>query len=154
MKTRFTEAFGIRYPIVCAPMAMVAGGRLAAAVTRGGGLGIVGGGYAGILGGEPDLGKELLHVQGQKFGVGFITWALARVPAVLDEALTHSPSCVFLSFGDAAPFAERVHRSSAKLICQVQTLRHVDQALDTGATAIVAQGAEAGGHGAKRATLS
>jgi nitronate monooxygenase len=154
MKTRLTEAFGIQYPIVCAPMAMVAGGRLAEAVSRAGGLGIVGGGYAGTLGGEPDLGEELAHVQGRKFGVGFITWALARVPAVLDEALTHSPSCVFFSFGDARPFAERVHRSNAKLICQVQSLRHVDQALEAGATAIVAQGAEAGGHGAKRATLS
>src|SRR6266576_3269177 len=152
MKTRLTEAFGIQYPIVCAPMAMVAGGRLAAAVSRAGGLGIVGGGYAGTLGGEPDLGKELAHVQGRKFGVGFITWALARVPAVLDEALTHSPSCVFFSFGDAGPFAERVHRGNAKLICQVQSLPHVDQALEAGATAIVAQGAEAGGHRAKRAT--
>ncbi len=154
MKTRLTEAFGIQYPIVCAPMAMVAGGRLAAAVSRAGGLGIVGGGYAGTLGGEPDLGKELAHVQGRKFGVGFITWALARVAAVLDEALTHSPSCVFFSFGDAGPFAEQVHRGNAKLICQVQSLPHVDQALEAGATAIVAQGAEAGGHGAERATLS
>ena len=36
---------------------------------------------------------------------------------------------------------------------QVQSLRHVDQALEAGAAAIVAQGSEAGGHGAHRATL-
>ena len=76
MRTRLTETFGIPYPIVCAPMALVAGGRLAAAVSRAGGLGIVGGGFAGTLGGEPDLREELAHVEGQKFGVGFITWAV------------------------------------------------------------------------------
>ena len=59
MKTRLTEQFGIRHPILCAPMALVTGGRLAAAVSDAGGLGILGGGYAGALGGEPDLQREL-----------------------------------------------------------------------------------------------
>jgi nitronate monooxygenase len=153
LRTRFTETFGVAHPIVCAPMALVTGGRLASAVSRAGGLGIVGGGYAGTLGGEPDLGRELEHVKGHTFGVGFIVWALERAPHMLDEALSHSPACVFLSFGDAAPFAERIHQSGARLICQVQSLRHVDQALDARATAIVAQGTEAGGHGATRSTM-
>jgi nitronate monooxygenase len=134
-------------------MALITGGRLAAAVSAAGGLGIVGGGYAGIYGGEPDLAQELAHVRGQKFGIGFITWALARAPQLLDEVLEHSPYCVFLSFGDPGPFSERVLRSGAKLICQIQSLRQVDQAIDAGAAAIVAQGAEAGGHGALRSTL-
>ena len=134
-------------------MAFVTGGRLAAAVSSAGGLGLIGGGYAGTLGGEPDLHEELAHVQGQKFGIGFITWALAQAPHMLDAALGHSPSCVFLSFGDPQPFAERIRRGGAKLICQVQCLRHVDEALEAGAAAIVAQGTEAGGHGAERSTL-
>jgi len=54
ISTRFTEHFGIKHPIVCAPMAFVTGGALAAAVCRAGGLGIVGGGYAGTLGGDLD----------------------------------------------------------------------------------------------------
>lgn len=153
IRTRFTEEFGVRYPIVCAPMALVTGGRLAAAVSDAGGLGILGGGYAGTLGGEPDLAMELEHVLGRTFGIGFITWALARVPHVLDEVLRRSPLCVFLSFGDPRPFAERIRQHGARLICQVQSLQHVDQAIEAGAAAIVAQGAEAGGHGATRSTL-
>jgi nitronate monooxygenase len=153
VKTRLTEQFGIRHPILSAPMALVAGGRLVAAVSDAGGLGILGGGYAGALGGEPDLAQELRLVEGRKFGVGFITWALDRAPQALDEVLKRSPYCVFLSFGDPQPFAAKVHDAKAKLVCQVQTLRHVDQALDAGADAIVAQGTEAGGHGAARATL-
>lgn len=153
MKTRLTESFGLRHPILSAPMALISGGRLAAAVSKAGGLGLVGGGYAGILGGEPDLARELAHVEGQRFGVGFITWALERAPRVLDEVLARSPQCVFLSFGDPKPFADRIRQGGARLVCQVQTLRHVEQAIDAGADAIVAQGAEAGGHGARRATL-
>lgn len=153
MKTRLTEQFDIRHPILCAPMALIAGGRLAAAVSDAGGLGILGGGYAGALGGEPDLQQELAVVRGRKFGVGFITWALERAPQALDEALKHSPHSVFLSFGDPKPLAEKIRGAGAKLICQVQALRHVEQALDAGADAIVAQGTEAGGHGASRSTL-
>jgi NAD(P)H-dependent flavin oxidoreductase YrpB (nitropropane dioxygenase family) len=47
IRTRLTELFRIKHPILCAPMALVTGGELAAAVSRAGGLGIVGGGYAG-----------------------------------------------------------------------------------------------------------
>jgi len=117
MRTRLTEAFGIRHPIVCAPMALVTGGRLAAAVSAAGGLGIIGGGYAGTLGGEPDLHAELAHVRGLTFGVGFITWALARAPQSLEAVLPHRPGYVFLSFGDPRPFAERVRHAGARLVC-------------------------------------
>jgi len=153
VKTRLTEQFGIRHPILSAPMALIAGGRLVAAVSDAGGLGILGGGYAGALGGEPDLEKELALVKDRKFGTGFISWALDRAPQALEAALKHSPYCVFLSFGEPKPFAEKIRRAGAKLICQVQTLQHVEQALDAGADAIVAQGTEAGGHGASRSTL-
>ena len=47
--TPLTRMFEIDLPIVSAPMAFVAGGRLAAAVTEAGGLGLIGGGY-----GDPD----------------------------------------------------------------------------------------------------
>ena len=154
LRTRFTERFGIRHPIVCAPMALVTGGRLARAVSRAGGLGIIGGGYAGTLGGEPDLDAEMALARRDLFGVGFITWALAQAPDRLEAALAFKPACIFLSFGDPRPFASVVRRAGAKLICQVQTLRHIDEAIDAGADAVVAQGAEAGGHGGGRSTLA
>ena len=148
ISTRLTEHFGIRHPIVCAPMGFVAGGALAAAVSRAGGLGIVAGGYAGNLGGEPDLEAELARAKSGKFGVGFITWALAREPKMLTKALQHSPFCVFLSFGDPRPFAAEIREAGATLICQVQFLSQIDMALEAGAGAVVVQGNEAGGHGA------
>jgi nitronate monooxygenase len=43
-RTAFTEFFAVRYPIALAPMGGSAGGALAAAVSNGGGLGLLGGG--------------------------------------------------------------------------------------------------------------
>ncbi len=153
ISTRLTERFGIRHPIVCAPMAYVTGGALAAAVSRAGGLGVVGGAYAGTLGGEPDLDTELALAKSGKFGVGFITWALERAPQMLTKALQYSPYCVFLSFGDPSPFAAEIAKAGAVLICQVQFLSQIEIALKAGAAAVVVQGAEAGGHGASRSTF-
>ena len=153
IETRFTRAFGLRHPIVCAPMALVTGGALAAAVSRAGALGIIGGGYAGTLGQEPDLTEELQKARPERIGVGFITWALDRAPQMLDIALAARPACLFLSFGNPRPHAERARAAGIPVFCQVQCLRHVDEALDAGAEVVVAQGTEAGGHGAGRSTL-
>ena len=153
IRTRLTERFGIQHPIICAPMAYVTGGALAAAVSRTGGLGIVGGGYAGTTGGEPELETELAQAKSAKFGVGFITWALERAPKMLTKALQYSPFCVFLSFGDPSPFSAEIAEAGAVLICQVQFLSQIDMALKAGAAAVVVQGSEAGGHGASRSTF-
>lgn len=153
LTTRFTEALGVRHPVVCAPMALVTGGRLAAAVSRAGALGLVGGAYGGTLGNEPDLRQELALAEGERVGVGFITWALEKRPQALDVALEFAPPYVFLSFGDPGPFAGRIRAGGAALISQVQSMRQVDQAIDAGALAIVAQGTEGGGHGAVRSTM-
>lgn len=150
IRTRLTDTFGLDYPIVSAPMAKVAGGRLAAAVSRAGGLGLIGGGYC-----EADwIETEFANAGNTAVGCGFITWRLAEAPQVLDAALDHGPRAVFLSFGDPRPFAERIHAAGAALICQVQTLGDARQAVEAGARVIVAQGGEAGGHGANRATMT
>jgi nitronate monooxygenase len=154
MQTRLTQSFAIQHPILSAPMAFISGGKLAAAVSAAGGLGFIGGGYCGTLGGDLDFAAEVAQARPQKFGIGFITWALEQNPSLLDDMLASSPYAVFLSFGDPQLFAEKIKQSGAKLICQVQTIRHVDQAIDAGADAIVAQGAEAGGHGGSRSTSS
>ena len=131
-------------------MAFAAGGALAAAVTRAGGLGLIGGGYGDL----PWLEQQFALAGGERIGVGFITWSLARSPSLLSAALEHSPAAVMLSFGDPRPFADRIRAAGADLICQCQTLAHVRDAIEAGANVVVAQGSEAGGHGALRGTFS
>jgi nitronate monooxygenase len=86
--------------------------------------------------------------------VGFITWSLARNPALLDHVLGYKPAAVMLSFGDPRPFGEQVRAAGALLVCQCQDLRHVAEAIEARADIVIAQGTEAGGHGASRATLT
>ena len=118
LKTALTELLGIEHPILLAPMGSVAGGRLAAAVTRAGGLGLIGSGYA-----DGDaVRRELTAAGNTPVGVGFITWALDRRPEALDAALTSKPPAVMLSFGDPAPYADAIHAAGSRLICQVTTL--------------------------------
>jgi nitronate monooxygenase len=150
LSTRLTERLGIRHPILSAPMAFASGGALASAVTHAGGLGLIGGGY----GDAEWLQREFLAAGNARIGCGFITWSMAENPALLADALAHAPAAMMLSFGDPRPHAGQIKAAGAVLICQVQTLAHVADALEAGADIIVAQGSEAGGHGAKRATMT
>ncbi len=150
LSTRLTERFGLAHPIISAPMAFAAGGRLAAAVSEAGALGLIGGGY----GEAAWLEEQLALVRSVPFGCGFITWSLMRQSHLLDLVLQGRPRAIFLSFGDPAPLAGRIKDAGAALICQVQTRRDADHAIDCGADVIVAQGAEAGGHGEIRATFT
>ena len=150
ISTRFTEKFDLKWPIVSAPMAMASGGKLAAQVTQAGGFGLIGGGY-----GNHDFNEQAWRDAGNtKVGIGFITWSLEIQPHLLEEALEHSPQIVMLSFGDPAIFYYKIKAANAALMCQCQSINHVKQAVDAGADIIVAQGSEAGGHGALRGTLS
>lgn len=147
LSTEFTRMFGVRHPIALAPMGGSAGGALAAAVSRGGGLGLL-----GAANGDPEwLARELpILAEGtdQPWGIGFQTWAIDG--EVIERALEHNPRAVMLSFGDPAPYAELVRRSGATLIVQVTDLEEARRAVDVGADLIVAQGTESGGHGARR----
>lgn len=148
--TPLTQLLGIRHPILLAPMDTIAGSRLTRAVSEAGGFGILGGGY----GERARLEAETQRLSGfGPFGIGFITWSLARQPELLDIALDTRPQAIMLSFGDPAPFASRIKARGARLICQVQSEDMARQALDAGAEILIAQGTEAGGHGASRTTV-
>src|SRR5215212_8118070 len=145
-----TAKFGLDYPIVSAPMGSVAGGSLAAAVSNAGALGLVGGAY-----GDPDwLRTELSKARSEStrpWGVGLITWHATR--EAVELALSFEPHAFMLSFGDPRPFVSAIKGAGCTLICQVRDTEEGKAAEAAGADVIVAQGTEAGGHGAERSTL-
>ena len=150
LQTRLTQALGLQHPILSAPMAFAGGGRLAAAVSRAGGLGLIGGGY----GDDGWLQEQFKCAGDATIGVGFITWSLRKSPHLLSAALKHRPRAVMLSFGDPRPFTDEIKAARALLICQCQDMAHVMDAVEVGADIVVAQGSEAGGHGATRGTMT
>ena len=149
--TKLTALLGIAHPILSAPMATIAGARLVAAVGEAGGFGILGGGYGDKAWLQQETAK--LNKCPAPFGIGFITWSMAKQPELLDIALAAKPRAIMLSFGDPLPFAPRIKAAGALLICQVQTEDMAQQALEAGADILIAQGTEAGGHGASRTTI-
>lgn len=151
LRTAFTERFELDHPIALAPMGGSAGGVLASAVSRAGGLGFVGCG----AGDQPWLDRELgLVSTSRSWGVGFLTWGVTV--ATLARALEFGPSAVLLSFGDPAPFLPAIRAAGAAVVLQVGDLESARQAVDLGADVIVAQGVESGGHNwsSGRGTLS
>ena len=148
--TRLTERFGLEAPIVSAPMAMAAGGRLAGAVSEAGGLGFIGGGYC-----DPEW------IAAQFGEAGNRPWAVV---------LSHGPwmrpirGCltVFGTRGRRRCFCPLARlrlmwrgprRWGCRVSCRCRTWPG-RRPRDAGADVIVAQGSEAGGHGATRGTMS
>ena len=150
ISTSLTEMLGIEHPILLAPMGSAAGGKLAAAVTHAGGLGLIGSGYA-----DADaIRNELVQAGNAPVGIGMILWALDGNPEALDVALAVKPPAVMLSFGDPSPYVDKIHDAGSRVICQVQSLTQARQAADAGADIIIAQGRDAGGHsGTMRGTM-
>ena len=151
ISTRLTERLGIMHPVVSAPMDVIAGGKLAAAVSGAGGLGFLGGGYSDD---EGWFEREFEAAGNQAVGCGFITWALRQQPQILDRVIARKPKAVFLSFDDPEPFAARIKAANIPVFCQLQTRGDAERAIGCGVDVIVAQGTEAGGHGGTRATLT
>ena len=133
-----------------APMAKIADGRLAAAVSEAGGLGLLGGGY-----GDPDwISREMAvagQVDGAEIGIGLITWNMSSDAVAI--ALSHAPKAIWLSFGPVTPHAKAIKESRTTLICQVASVSEATEAAEAGADVIVAQGSESGGHGRSNRAL-
>lgn len=153
LRTRFTDMFGLDYPIMSAPMSEHSGGALAAAVSTAGALGS----FGGVTGRGPDWVREQIGIvrgkTGRPFAVGFLTHFLSIAGPVLDVALEERVPAVAFSFADPAPHAQRARDAGARVICQVQTMDDASRAVDAGAEVLVAQGNEAGGHTGVRPLL-
>jgi nitronate monooxygenase len=150
LRTALTVRFGIDHPVVLAPMGGVAGGALAAAVSEGGGLGLIGAGSGNQRWVQRECGIAKAATS-NPWGIGFLTWGLTH--EVLDAAIAQEPSAIMLSFGDPKPFVDTIRATDIAVMVQVTSMEEARRALEVGADVIVAQGSEAGGHGGGRATL-
>ncbi|MGH3969816.1 MAG: nitronate monooxygenase, partial [Mycobacterium sp.] len=144
LSTPWSRGMGLRIPILNAPMGGVAGGRLAAAVTAAGGLGMVGMGSAGST---SSLDAELRHVRGA-FGIGLVDWVIRAEPQLLDAALAARPVLLSVSFGTDWSWVSRAHDAGIAAATQVYDANGARCAADAGVDVLVARGTEGGGHGA------
>lgn len=144
MKNRITELLNIKYPIIQAGMVWVSGWKLASAVSKYGGLGLIG---AGSM--KPDLLKE--HIQKCKaatnnpFGVNIPLLrkdADELVKVCLDERI----KIFFTSAGNPKSFTSLLKEEGCTVIHVVANLKYGLKAQEAGCDAVVGEGVEAGGH--------
>jgi len=133
-------------------MGGVAGGRLAAAVTAAGGLGMIGMGSTATA---ATLATELVQLgQPPRFGIGLVDWVIRDQPDLLDAALAAGPTLLSVSFGADLSWVDRAHAAGILAATQVYDVPTARRAQDAGVDVLVARGAEGGGHGEVRlATL-
>lgn len=148
-KTRITELFGVRCPIISAPMVRYSGGSLAAAVSSAGGLGTFGAASPTVPTGPDYVQAQIRAIRSQTnqpFGVGFITQCISASPQNFEVVLEEKVPVVLFSFAHPEPWLSQAKASGAITVCQVQTIEAARIAAAAGADVLVAQGNEAGGH--------
>jgi nitronate monooxygenase len=156
--SRFTE-LDLQEPIINAPMIGAAGGKLAAAVSNAGGLGLIG---MQPKGNEEWFATEYPYVRNldKPWGVGFIGWALTEDLAFYRHVLSHNPAFMSASF---VPVSDRRMRDAFRMAkdsnimtsIQVGSAAEIDSANIDDIDVLVVRGSEGGGHGRNRAsTLS
>ncbi|WP_138997373.1 NAD(P)H-dependent flavin oxidoreductase [Rhodococcus zopfii] len=153
LDTWLTRELGITVPLVGAPMGGRAGGTLAGEVTRAGGLGLIGAARYNTPEWLEAEARTAREIGGGLLGFGLMTWSLADDDSLLGAVLALRPRVVSLSFGDPAPYVERVHEAGALAISQINTIDDLRVVEAAGVDAVVAQGHEAGGHTGRVGTL-
>lgn len=150
MRNWLTDTFDLSVPLVGAPMANAGSGRLAAAVSAAGALGMFGVGNAAA----PDWVREQCRVAAgsrRAYGVGLMAWALEQDRSALEAVIgldpDEQPSLVSVSFGDFARFLGPLRDHGILTATQVGNLDEARRAAAAGVDLIVARGAEGGGHG-------
>ncbi|NIK62068.1 NAD(P)H-dependent flavin oxidoreductase [Kribbella shirazensis] len=141
-----TEKFGLAVPVVGAPMANVSGGKLTAAISAAGGLGMLGAGSA-VTAEWIRTEGAIAAAGGAPYGIGLMAWSVADHPEHLEAVLELKPALVSLSFGDYRPYVGRLQDAGIVVATQAGTVADAREAVRAGVDAIVVRGAEAGGHG-------
>ncbi len=144
MKTRITQLLGIKAPVIQGGMAWVANGYLAAAVSGGGGLGLIGSGSmtADHLRKEIALVKSLTN---KPFGVNL----MMMNPAVADLAqlcIDEKVPVITTGAGNPGQYIPAWKQAGSKVIPVVPSVALALRMQRAGADALVAEGTEAGGH--------
>ncbi|WP_404288486.1 NAD(P)H-dependent flavin oxidoreductase [Glutamicibacter arilaitensis] len=141
---------GYREPIFNASMAGAAGGKLAAAVSAAGGVGMIGCPAAPA---SEWISEQAAYLNStdSPWGVGFMAWSLENDLSALESFLDYEPSLVVLSFGDPTRSAALAHEAGVLTAMQVGNAEDLARALQDDIDVVIARGGEGGGHGRNEA---
>lgn len=152
MKTRITDIFNIKYPIIQGGMIWASGWELASAVSNAGGLGLLGSGSM-----FPEVLRD--HIRKCKantknpFGVN-VPIMYENSSQTIEVILEEKVPIVFTSAGNPSIWTNILKKEGIKVVQVVSSTKFAKKAEQAGVDAIVAEGFEAGGHNGREETTT
>ncbi len=151
MKTRITELFGVKYPILLSGMSWISVPKMVAAVSNAGGLGLLATGPLSVQQTRQSI-REIRKLTDKPFGAN----ASLMFPGAADNAkvlLEEQVPVINFALGKGDWIVQEAHRYGGKVVATVVNLRHAKRAQDYGSDAVIATGQEAAAHGEDVASL-
>jgi len=143
-QNRINALFGIRYPIVSGGMVWCSGWRLASAVSRAGGLGLIG---AGSM--HPEVLREHIAkcrvATDKPFGVN-VPLLYPEIETIMKIIIEERVPIVFTSAGNPKTWTRKLQDEGIKVAHVVSSSKFAAKCEEAGVDAVVAEGFEAGGH--------
>ena len=151
IKTDICDLLGIEYPIFQGGMAWLGTAELAAAVSEGGGLGIIGAGHM-----PPDVFRNEIHKLKERtnkpFGCNIMLMS-PFVKEVMQVVLEERVPVITTGAGNPGKFMKLWIEAGIKVIPVVPSTGLARFSERAGATAVIAEGGESGGHVGEMSTM-
>lgn len=152
MNKRFTEIFGINYPLIQAGMVWCSGYKLASAACNAGILGVLGAG-------SMNLDVLIYHI-GKMKALGHKSFAVnlpllyRHIDEQIELIIENEVPVVITSAGNPAKYTQRFKSAGIKVMHVVSSEKFALKAQQAGVDAVIAEGFEAGGHNGREETTS
>jgi enoyl-[acyl-carrier protein] reductase II len=141
MPNRIQSLLGVQYPVVQAPMTYIARAELAAAVSEGGGMGMI---ETLTAEGRADL-LRVRELTDRPVAANLMIQGWKKDPSIVDTLAAANVRHFFTSAGDPALFTDRLHDVGMTVFHVVGSLKGAVKAADAGVDALVVEGVEGGG---------
>ena len=151
IKTKINEMLGIKYPVFQGGMAWIADGELAAAVSEGGGLGIIAAGNA-----PGDYVREQIRIArkltDKPIGVNIMLLS-PSADEVAEVVIDEKVEVVTTGAGNPSKYIKKWIDAGIKVIPVVASVAMAKLMTGLGASALIAEGGESGGHVGELTTM-
>lgn len=151
-KNPVCEMLGIQYPVIQGGMAWIADADLAAAVSNAGGLGLI----AAMNSNGEQLRAQIRKAKeltDKPFGVNLMLMS-PYIEEAVDVVCQEKIKVVTTGAGNPAKYMDKLLSNGVKVICVVASVALAVMVERMGASAVVAEGCESGGHVGDTTTMA
>jgi enoyl-[acyl-carrier protein] reductase II len=144
LKTEVCDILGIEYPIILGGMVWIGKSDLTAAVSKAGGLGLLGAGGMTL----EEIESECSQVRSKTtkpFGVN-IPMVRPDVEDMIEVSINNGAAVIATSSGSPSRFTSKMKERGCKVMHVVPSVKFAKKCAEAGVDIVIAEGIEAGGH--------